>query len=124
MPWLRAKKGFVRVLVALFVIAQFAGVVASPLASAEAFAKAAASLVHDHHAHLYDHDGNAVHHHSGGQVDRCCALHAFFAGVLPPVIELPAAVVPGQRLVVNLADIVHGVAIDRLDRPPRPFALI
>jgi hypothetical protein len=124
MSWLRTIKDFVRVLVALFVIAQFAGVVASPLASAEAFAKAAASRVHDHHAHLHDHDGNTVHHHGDGQVDRCCALHAFFAGILPPVIELPAAVTPGQRLVVNLADIAHGVAIGRLDRPPRPLALI
>ena len=124
MSWFRGIKGFVRVLVALFVIAQFAGVVSSPLASAEAFAKAAASGVHDHHAHLHDHDGKAVHHHGDGQVDRCCALHAFFAGILPPVIELPAAVVPGPRLVVNLADIAHGVAIGRPDRPPRPLALI
>ena len=123
MSWFRGIKGFVRVLVALFVIAQFAGVVASPLAGAEAFAKAAASRVHDHHAHLHGHDGNAVRHHSDGQVDRCCALHAFFAGILPPVIELPAAVVPGPRLVVNLADIAHGVAIGRPDRPPRPLAL-
>jgi len=124
MSWFRAIKDFVRVLVALFVIAQFAGVVASPLVSAEAFAKAAASRVHDHQAHLDDHDGNTVHHHGDGQVDRCCALHAFFAGILPPMIELPAAVIPGQRLVVNLADIAHGVAIGRLDRPPRPLALI
>ena len=123
MSWFRAIKDLVRVLVALFVIAQFAGVVASPLASAEAFAKAAASRVHDHHAHLDDQDGNTVHHHDG-QVDRCCALHAFFAGILPPVIELPAAVIPGQRPVVNLADVAHGVAIGRLDRPPRPIALI
>jgi hypothetical protein len=123
MSWFRAIKDLVRVLVALFVIAQFAGVVASPLASAEAFAKAAASRAHDHHAHLHDHDGKAVHHHSDGQLDRCCALHAFFAGVLPPVIELPAAVVQGQRFALNLADIAHGVAIGRLDRPPRPLAL-
>jgi len=124
MSWFRAIKGFVRVLIAFFVIAQFAGVVSSPLASAQAFAKAAASRVHDHHAHLHDHDGKAVHHQSDGQVDRCCALHAFFAGILPPVIELPAAVVPGQRFVVNLADLAHGVDIGRLDRPPRPLALI
>jgi hypothetical protein len=61
MSWFRAIKGFVRVLIALFVIAQFAGVVSSPLASAQAFAKAAASRVHDHHAQLHDHDGKAVH---------------------------------------------------------------
>ncbi len=34
MQWLRTITRFVRVLVALFVVAQFAGVVASPLASA------------------------------------------------------------------------------------------
>jgi len=124
MPWLRAIKGFVRVLVALFVIAQFAGVVASPLASAEAFAKAAVAGAHDYHSHLHDHDSNAVHHHSDGHVDRCCALHAFFAGILPPAIELPATVVPRQRLVVTLPDIADGAAIGRLDRPPRPLALI
>ncbi len=124
MSWLRAIKSFVRVLVALFVIAQFAGVVSSPLASAEVFAKAAASRVHDHHSHLHDHDGNAVRHQSDGQVDGCCALHAFFAGILPPAIEVPAAIVPEQRFVVNLADIAHGIATGRLDRPPRFLALI
>jgi hypothetical protein len=34
MQWLRTKRCFVRVLAALFVVAQFAGVVPSPLASA------------------------------------------------------------------------------------------
>ena len=56
MQSLRTIRYFVRVLVGLFLVAQFAGVVASPLTSARAAAPTViASQVHDHHA---DHHGD------------------------------------------------------------------
>src|SRR5262245_11237958 len=87
MNWLRTIRGFVRLLVALFVVAQFAGVVSSPRASAQPIADVALAL--DHHQHGHDHaDEGKVpgHDHSGNLADTCCALHAYFAGVLPPAI--------------------------------------
>src|SRR5215470_19698708 len=87
MNWFRTIRGFVRLLVALFVVAQFAGVVSSPRANARPIANAA--LAHDHHLHSHDHaDGNLPHRydHSENLADTCCALHAYFAGVLPPAV--------------------------------------
>jgi len=110
-------------LVALFVVAQFAGVVSSPRASAQPIPNAAAA--HDHHQHGHDHadEGKVPLHgdHSGNLADTCCALHAYFAGVLPPVIAIETASVTGQRLAAGLDDLVLGVPPGRLDRPPRPL---
>jgi ABC-type Zn2+ transport system substrate-binding protein/surface adhesin len=131
---LRMIRHFVHLLVAAFVFAQFAGVVASPLASAEALATAAlatAAAHHDDHAHAHHHHGGAGAHHQGDQhdqdtdhADQCCALHAFFAGVLPPVIAADLREAAGQRLTPHFADIGVGVGLGRLDRPPRPLHLI
>lgn len=127
MQWFRTMTFFVRVLVVLFLVAQFAGVVSSPLASADAFANAIASHAHHHHHHQHGHfqDFRSDADHQGDQggdhVDHCCALHAFFAGVLPPVIALQTMDVVGQQLAADVADVVLGVAPGRLDRPPRPL---
>lgn len=123
MQWLRTTTRFVRVLVALFVVAQFAGVVSSPLASAHGIPTAVALHVHDHHAD--DHGGQETFHHhgdrNGNHADYCCALHAFFAGVLPAVIAIETVDVIGQRFTADLTDVGWGVAPGRLDRPPRPL---
>jgi hypothetical protein len=124
MQRLRTIRGFVHVLVAAFFLAQLAGAVASPLASAEAFATAA-SLHADGHAH--HHHGNAAHHHGDQGTDRadhCCALHAFFAGVLPPVIAVEISETGSQPLTPHFADSRVGVDLHRLDRPPRPVHVI
>jgi hypothetical protein len=91
---------FVRVLVALFVVAQFAGVVSSPLASVHAIPNATASHVHHQHAHDEDCPGGARHpgDQSGHHGDYCCALHAFFAGLLPSAIAVETADSIGERL--------------------------
>jgi hypothetical protein len=127
MQWLRTIRRFVRVLVALFMVAQFAGVVSSPLASAKEIPTPATSLMHHHH--LDEHDGEATFHHHGNQTgnhhaDLCCALHAFFAGVLPAVIAVNAVDAVGQRFAADLADVVNGIGPARLDRPPRPRVVI
>jgi len=126
MQRLRTIPCFIRVLVALFVVAQFAGVVSSPLASARNIPTAVAFHL-DHH-HAQDDGGQRIFHHHGDRskdgADRCCALHTFLAGVLPPVIAVDTVLVRGQRLAADLADIGLGVGAGRLDRPPRPFAVI
>jgi hypothetical protein len=78
-----------------------------------------------------------MHHHGDGagtadrhgdqhrdHADRCCALHAFFAGVLPAVIAVETVTTAGRPIVVGLADVGLGALPGRLDRPPRPFASI
>jgi hypothetical protein len=77
-----------------------------------------------------------MHHHGGaGSADRhgdqgrdhadhCCALHAFFAGVLPAAIAVETVDVAGRPIVADLRDLDVGIPPGRLDRPPRPFASI
>lgn len=123
MNWLRTIPRFVRLLVALFAVAQLAGVVSSP--RAEGSLIPAATAAHAEHQHGHDHagSGNAHHQdsHSGNLADTCCALHAYFAGVLPPVIAIETESVIGESLAVYPEDRGHGVAPGRLDRPPRPL---
>jgi len=126
MRWLRTIPRLVRVLVALFVVTQFAGVVSSPLASVRNTLSTVASHVHSHH--IDEHRGGAMFHsngdRNGNHLDPCCALHAFFTGVLPVVIAVEAVDTAGQQFAVDLADVIFGIDPSRLDRPPRPFALI
>jgi hypothetical protein len=116
MQWLRTT--------ALFVVAQFAGVVPSPLATA------ASSSVGDAHKHHLNADGaGAISHshdneHEKHRADPCCGLHAFFTGVLPALIVVDPVDPPHQRLSAGLDDVVVGVDPGRLDRPPRPSAVI
>jgi hypothetical protein len=122
MNWFRTIRGFVRLLIALFVVAQFAGVVSSPLANAQPIANAA--VAHDHHQHGHTHAdrGNVPHQadHSGNLADTCCALHAYFAGVIPPAILIQTVSVIGESLAIGPDDQRRGVPPGRLDRPPRP----
>jgi hypothetical protein len=121
MNWFRTIRGFVRLLVALFVVAQFAGVVSSPRANAQPMANAA--LAHDHHQHDHADQGNVPHHddHSGNLADTCCALHAYFAGVLPPAVLIETGSVIVESLAVSPDDQRRSVPPGRLDRPPRPL---
>ena len=123
MNWFRTIPGFVRLLAALFLVAQFAGVVSSPRAGAQPIPNAATS--HSHHQHGDDHaDEGKIHHHgdhNGNLADTCCALHAYFAGVLPPVIAIETVSVTGRRLAAGPDDLGLGVPSGRLDRPPRPL---
>jgi hypothetical protein len=125
MLWLRTIRRFVRVLAALFVVAQFAGVVPSPLASTQAGSGGATTHMHHHHADgvgaiSHSHDSKSVKHH----VDPCCGLHAFFTGVLPAVIVVDPVDLVHQQLSAGLTDVVVGIEPGRLDRPPRPSAVI
>jgi hypothetical protein len=127
MQWLRTITSFVRVLVALFVITQFAGVVPSPLASAEAYAGAVALHVQHQHLHLLPDQRESADRHSnpsGGHVDRCCALHAFFAGLLPSLVAIETTTPPAQQLLAHLAESRVGIVLGRLDRPPKISAVI
>jgi hypothetical protein len=125
MKWFRTIRGFVQLLVALFVVAQFAGVVSSPRASAQPVANAVTA--HDHHQHGHDHGDEGNGHHpgdgSGNLADSCCALHAYFTGVLPLAIGIETRSVIGQSLAVEPGDRDRGIPPGRLDRPPRPLRL-
>jgi len=120
MQWLRSIRGFMRVLVGLFLLAQLAGVVSSPFASARASTVAS----HAHHHHAHQGDAPAAAHQHGTQrsahVDDCCALHAFFAGVLPSLTVVEHATLSGERIAPNPMQGSVGFAISRLDRPPKP----
>jgi hypothetical protein len=119
---LRTIPGFVRLLVGLFLVAQFAGVVSSPRASALPMAAAHASQGQDHHRQdLGDQGKHRGHHDHANPADACCALHAYFAGVLPQVVAIATQGLTSQSLSVSPDDLVLGVPSGRLDRPPRPL---
>ena len=122
-PW------FIRLLVGLFMVAQFAGVVSSPRASALPVTAALASHGHNHHAldHLkqdqvdqgkpHDHQ----HHDGSSLADTCCGLHACFAGVLPPLAAAATECAIGKPIAAVADDLTLGLSGGRLDRPPRPL---
>lgn len=122
MNWFRTIPGFVRLLVALFLVAQFAGVVSSPHANAQPVPNAAAHSDHQHGDDPAD-EGKAHHHgdHGGNLADTCCALHAYFAGVIPLVIAIQTRSVVGESFAIGPDDQGIGVLPGRLDRPPRPL---
>jgi hypothetical protein len=119
----RTVKRSVRLLVALFLIAQFAGVVSSPLARAHAAPSAATS--HADHQHAQDHGRGGCAHpdgdRSGDCADYCCALHAFFAGILPPAIAVVSVDIVREQLLPRMTALGLGSNPGRLDRPPRPL---
>jgi hypothetical protein len=119
MKWLRSIPRFVCLLIGLFLVAQLAGVVSSPRAGAQPMPDAQ----HDHAHHGHHHDGTDAAHQPGDHgnlADSCCALHAYFAGVMPPIVAVKTAIVVGQRLAAGPDDQSGGVPPGRLDRPPRP----
>ena len=124
MRWFRTIRPLIGMFVGLFVLAQFAGVVSAPLTGAWGSARSAASHAHHHHTSAGD-VGGMVHEHDGPQhqnrADFCCALHAFFAGVLPSVAAVASMTLNGQRVSAILAQTTIGLAPDRLDRPPKPL---
>jgi|SRR5215472_17391597 len=121
MRWFRTTKRSIHALAIAFLLAQFAGAVSSPLAGAGS-EPSAASHVHHHHAGA---PRGMAHEHGGPQQSRhadfCCALHAFFAGVLPSVADVGSTTLSGQRVVANLTQAAIGLEPDRLDRPPKPL---
>jgi hypothetical protein len=120
---LRTIRPFVRLLVALFMVAQFAGVVSSPPANAEATGGTLASLAHEHAHHGNMGQTHEHHHpdHGGNPADACCALHAYFVGVISAVIGIVTDQRAGETLVASLVDQEPGLPPGRLDRPPRPL---
>jgi hypothetical protein len=143
MKVLRTIPWFTRLLVALFLAAQFAGMVSMPHANAAPMPHAGASHVtasgmavsvpHASHMHpsAAHHDapaqgngssGMPCGHHDGGgaPADTCCALHACFAGLMPPAVAVAAEIVASEHLPAGADDRAASAPSDRLDRPPRP----
>jgi hypothetical protein len=111
-------------------VAQFAGVV--PFR--EAFPSAPAGHTHEHavhlddtHTHKHASSGAAHHHHDGGANapgDQCCALHSFFAAIVPVVLTPTFAGVLGPPLEARQPENMAGIGPGRIDRPPRTLLLI
>jgi hypothetical protein len=122
MQRLRTIPGFVRLLVAAFLLAQLAGTVST--SRADTHAKQHALATHAHHDHATDGRATTGSHRSdhahAGFGDACCALHAFFSGVLPSLSAVDASASAGERLTASVDDRVSGIPPGRLDRPPRP----
>jgi hypothetical protein len=128
MQWFRTKTRAIRLLVGLFLLAQFAGVVSSPLK--QAHAAAGTAVVHAGHHHTegdrandHRHDGCA-HPDTGACLDHadyCCALHAFFAGILPPAAAIERAAIAAETVRPAVGDAALGLEGGGLDRPPRPL---
>ena len=117
MQWFRTLSGFVRLLVPLFLLAQLAGVVAAPEA---AHAHLAIAAAHVHSTSDAAHPGLLHRHdHNTDPADHCCALHAFFAGVIPPAIVVETVDIKARRLNSALIDVGTGIASGGLDRPPK-----
>jgi hypothetical protein len=121
---LRTIPGFVYLLVAMFMVTQFSGDVSSPRSNAQQPLPQTATHTDHHHAHDYGHlhDQGETHHDGANLADTCCALHAYFAGVLPPVIAIETVRILGKRLAAGIDDEGQGIAPGRLDRPPRPLS--
>jgi hypothetical protein len=133
MQWFRTKARATKLLVALFLVAQFAGVVPSPLWQAHAAAGAAVAHPSQHHSdgrhaggHQADYRHDACAHPDTGactdHADYCCALHAFFAGILPPAAAIENAVVAPEALRPAVSSAALGLHPGRLDRPPKPLS--
>jgi hypothetical protein len=121
---LRTIPGFVYLLVTLFMVAQFSGIVSSRSNTQQPLPELVVAHTDGQHAHHdgHVHDHGATHHHDGANLaDNCCALHAYFAGVLPPIIAIETGSVMGTRLAALIDDEGRGIAPGRLDRPPRPL---
>jgi len=126
MKRLRTMTLSLRLLVALFLAAQFAGVVSSPLAGAHA--APSVLVLHGEHQHAHAHGSDGCAHQDkdrcGDPADHCCALHAFFAGILPLAIAVANEDIFAEPRATHATDVGVGADPDRFDRPPRPFAAI
>jgi hypothetical protein len=121
MNWFRTIRRFAWLLVAVFTVAQFAGVVSFPRANAEAAALASLSPEHAHHPSMGQTHEHHHRDHGGNLGDACCALHAYFVGVISPVIGICTDSLAGETLVASVVDQEPGLPPGRLDRPPRPL---
>jgi hypothetical protein len=138
MKLLRTIPWFTRLLVGLFLVAQFAGMVSSPRVNAMPVTSAGASKMDAPHMDAPHMDASQAHHHHaqghrnhgipcdhrdciGNPADACCALHACFAGLLPPVAAIATETIAGEPLAAGPDNSALGARGGRLERPPRPL---
>src|ERR1700720_4042922 len=111
-------------LLALFVVAQVAGVI--PLIYDHTLNVYETAPVAAHgHAHVKPTVANpdADHHHGALDLhDQCCALHTL-AGPLPPVIDAAPVAFASVRIAPDESITLAGANPGVLDRPPRPVPL-
>jgi hypothetical protein len=124
MRFVRTIRGLRASLLALFVVAQMAGVI--PLIYDHTLNVYETTPVTAHgHAHVKPTVANpdADHHHGVLDLhDQCCALHAP-AGPLPYVIDAAPVDFASIRIMPDELVILTGNDPPALDRPPRPLPL-
>ncbi len=124
MPFVRTIRCLRASLLALFVVAQVAGVI--PLLYDHTLNVYETAPVAAHgHAHVKPTVANpdADHHHGVIDLhDQCCALHAL-AGPLPHAIVVARAEFASVRIVPDVLIALAGGNPGVLDRPPRPVSL-
>lgn len=111
-----------RALIGLFMFAQLAGVVVSPVAAHIPMQGFASEAHHQHDHHVHSSSGIPCDHgQPKSHGDDCCALHAFFAGVLPSLAVVEAAMMGGEALAARRPEGNAQLVLARLDRPPKPL---
>lgn len=121
MNWLRRMRSFVRILLAVLLAAQFAGVLASPLAAASLALNSSHQMAHGHHQHVHETTGfpNKNRDHKAAFSEHCCALHAIFVGIIAQAAVPETGIASFTRIMIRTDGALHASAARRLDRPPR-----
>jgi hypothetical protein len=125
MARLRTLRRLVPILVGLFLIAQFAGVVPRSAVAKPDIKTAAAQMHHqqaqDQSGHSHSNCNESAQHNPDGQhgiADQCCALHLLTAVILP-LAQATIASRLAQALLHESSAPVAGIGGHPLDRPPR-----
>lgn len=119
MNWLRRLRGLVRILLVVMLAAQFAGVLASPLAQASPARNGAHQIVHHQHVHGTTGLPHQQRDHKTALSEHCCALHAIFVGIIAQAAVPETTFASFTRLALATEAAQHVSAASRLDRPPR-----
>jgi hypothetical protein len=124
MPPLRAIRWLRASLLAIFVVAQVAGVIPLLYDHTLNVYETTPVAVHNHpHVNPTLANPDADHHHGAIDLhDQCCALHTL-AGPLPLVIDAAPVDISSVRLVQSELPALSGGNPGVLDRPPRPVPL-
>jgi ABC-type Zn2+ transport system substrate-binding protein/surface adhesin len=130
MSIIRASRWLRSCLLAIFVVAQLAGI--APLVYGHTLNALEDCAVAGHeHRHAHAHvcgslaSGDSDHHHGAGGAlhDQCCALHVL-AGPIPQMAETAPVDILRARLAPSGAARLTDRGPPGLDRPPRPASLI
>ena len=114
MIWLRT--GFVRMLVAIFLVAQFAGGFSPPIGRADPVPSVLAQHVPSVGVGAADHPHGCP---KASLADRCCALHGAFVGIVCSTVAVERPSLISTLLAPDAQLWRRAYTAVRLDRPPK-----